>query len=609
MLLGLIAVITIAPDHALGASSTLGTTDGYPVAITIDSDGNIYTANQLADNVTKITPGGTSSTLGTTGTSPRGITIDSDGNIYTANYIAGNVTKITPGGASSTLGTTGTNPRGITIDSDGNIYTANYGSNTVTKIRPGVSTSHFGPTGSGPFGITIDSAGNIYTANLGWNTVTKITPAGVVTPIFGITGTGPFGITIDSAGNIYTTNYIANTVTKITPAGVVTPIFGTTGTNPSGITIDSAGNIYTANYDSNNVTKITPGGTSSILGTTGTNPHAITIDSAGAIYTANYGSHNVTKITSAPDAPTSVAGASGNGQVVVSWNAPVYNRGSTITAYTVTASPGGRTCGWLSGALSCTVTGLTNGTSYTFTATATNAVGTSAASGASAAVTPTGVAVTTTAPANTFTMKLLKISARFITTQLNLPGPGTVVQVGTTRLPTPRATEMAKKARTMIVCRARKTVTKAGKVTITCRLTAKARAARKTHSLKVRLVTTFTPTGGTAFSISRTLVLKQITMKLLQISARSITTQLNLSGPGNVVQVGTTAKKAGTMIVCTARKTVAKAGNVTIICRLTAEARAARKKHSLKVRLVTTFTPTGGTALSISRTLVLTKTR
>ncbi len=114
------------------------------------------------------------------------------------------------------------------------------------------------------------------------------------------------------------------------------------------------------------------------------------------------------------------------------------------------------------------------------------------------------------APVNIFTMKkLLKISARSITTQLNLPGPGKVVQLGTTRLSTPRATELAKKVRTMIVCRVRKTVAKAGKVTIICRLTAEARAARKKHALKVRLVTTFTPTGGTARSVSRTLVLKK----------------------------------------------------------------------------------------------------
>jgi len=113
---------------------------------------------------------------------------------------------------------------------------------------------------------------------------------------------------------------------------------------------------------------------------------------------------------------------------------------------------------------------------------------------------------------NTFTMKFRKTSgkSKSITTQLTLAGPGKVAQVGITRLSTPRrSSEMAKKkARTMTVCTARKTVAKAGKVTITCRLSAKARAARTKGSLKVRLVTTFTPTGGTAKSVSETLVLK-----------------------------------------------------------------------------------------------------
>ncbi len=256
------------------------------------------------------------------------------------------------------------------------------------------------------------------------------------------------------------------------------------------------------------------GGTSYTFTVTATNPAGTSSPSLPSSAVTPVG-------VGVPDAPTSVAGVSGNTQVVVSWLAPVNSGGSTITAYTVTASPGGRTCEWSSGTLSCTVTGLTNGTSYTFTVTATNQQGTSPASQASNAVTPTGVAVTPTGvavtptgvavtPVNTFTMKLRQSSARFITTQLNLPGPGKVVQVGTTRLSPPRrSSQMAKTVRTMTVCTARKTVAKAWKVTITCRLTAKARAANKTHSLTVRLVTTFTPTGGTAKSVSKTLVLKQ----------------------------------------------------------------------------------------------------
>ena len=93
----------------------------------------------------------------------------------------------------------------------------------------------------------------------------------------------------------------------------------------------------------------------------------------------------------APGRPTGVTAAAGNGSALVSWTAPADNGGSDITGYEVTSSPGSLTCS-TTGALSCTVSGLTNGHQYTFVVVATNDAGPSSPSDPSSSVTPQGVA-------------------------------------------------------------------------------------------------------------------------------------------------------------------------------------------------------------------------
>jgi hypothetical protein len=98
-----------------------------------------------------------------------------------------------------------------------------------------------------------------------------------------------------------------------------------------------------------------------------------------------------------PDAPTAVWGAGGNTEVRVTWTAPASN-GAAITDYVVQySSDSGLTWSTFSDGTSttasATVTGLTNGTSYTFKVSATNSIGTGSYSTASSAVTPNTCAI------------------------------------------------------------------------------------------------------------------------------------------------------------------------------------------------------------------------
>ena len=93
---------------------------------------------------------------------------------------------------------------------------------------------------------------------------------------------------------------------------------------------------------------------------------AVTAANSGGTGVASSAQTNA--LAAVPSAPTGVSATAGNAQATVSFDAASAN-GSPVTGYTVTSSPGGKTA---SGAASpIVVTGLTNGTSYTFTVKAT----------------------------------------------------------------------------------------------------------------------------------------------------------------------------------------------------------------------------------------------
>jgi hypothetical protein len=93
--------------------------------------------------------------------------------------------------------------------------------------------------------------------------------------------------------------------------------------------------------------------------------------------------HSTIPNSSAPSAPTAVVGTvASSTSVSVAFTAP----SGSVTSYTVTSNPGSITATGSSSPI--VVSGLSTGTAYTFTVTATNSYGTSPSSAASTSVTP-----------------------------------------------------------------------------------------------------------------------------------------------------------------------------------------------------------------------------
>ncbi len=101
-----------------------------------------------------------------------------------------------------------------------------------------------------------------------------------------------------------------------------------------------------------------------------------------------------------PDEPTiGTATATGSTTATVAFTAPASDGGEPITSYTATSNPGGITATIAQdGSGTISLTGLSPATSYTFTVTATNAVGTSLASAPSNSITTSSALAAGVAP-------------------------------------------------------------------------------------------------------------------------------------------------------------------------------------------------------------------
>jgi hypothetical protein len=244
------------------------------------------------------------------------------------------------------------------------------------------------------------------TANPGGRTASWIGSGALTATIAGLTNGTPYTFAV-TAMNALATGPASTASNSATPGplGAPTNLLAIASSTKAVVTwtapVSNGGSsitayIVTANPGGATATWSSGALTATVTGLTNGVPYTFTATATTALATGSASLPSSAVTPAAPlSAPTNVSATTGNAQAVVTWTAPVSNGGSSITAYTVTANPGGATASWSSGALTATVTGLTNGTAYTFTVTATNSIGASSASSNSSAVTPTALGAPT----------------------------------------------------------------------------------------------------------------------------------------------------------------------------------------------------------------------
>jgi YVTN family beta-propeller protein len=367
----------------------------------------INTATNTVDDTINVARGLPNTSL------PVGIAIGADDTIYVALFGIDRVAAINS--ATNTVDDSlpvfggAVDPWTVAVVGDGTADDTIY----VANRHPSVSVFDAVPFDSGPLielpggnslrKIAIYNDDTVFVTNFSEGTISAINGATQTLDDTFTVGGNPSGV---AAGNgvIFVANNAADAVWAINPATGSVDDTIAVGAKPTNVAYDPTFNrLYVANDDDSTVSVINTATNTVDATLTGiSHPEAIAVSPDGSrVYvtsaiTSAAGFVTVISVSAPipptpatpPGAPTDVTATAGDARATVSWTAPESVGSFPISSYQVLSSPEGHTCLVSAPTTTCEVTGLTNGTAYTFTARALNGAGWGPYSTPSAAVTP-----------------------------------------------------------------------------------------------------------------------------------------------------------------------------------------------------------------------------
>ena len=331
-------------------------------------------------NITGYTATSTPGNFSVSGaTSPITVTGLSNGTNYTFTVVATNVIGSSVASIASASVRTNTVP-----DAPTNVVATPGTANASVAFTAPVLNG-----GTAITGYTVTSTPGNFSASGATSPITVTGLSNGTNYTFTVVATNVIGSSVASiASASVRTNTIPYAPTTVTASSTISQKATVTFTTPASnggsaiidYTVTSNPDGFTATYTSSPIT---------VTGLTNGTAYTFWVVARNSVgnSVASSPSNSVTPIvTTIPDAPTNVVATRGYGTASIGFTAPASNGGTAIIDYTVTSNP--TTSSVTSTTFPITVTGLTYGTSYTFTVVARNAVGNSVASSNSNAVIP-----------------------------------------------------------------------------------------------------------------------------------------------------------------------------------------------------------------------------